>query len=102
MRNNILTLDPLAVRLKQFLVASLNLEDIAADTIDNDEPLLGGRIGLDSLDLVELTMCLEEDFGVTIHGRGDAGAVLANIGSLAAFVRAHAGESWRAAATRDA
>jgi acyl carrier protein len=88
MRNDPSGEDPLRARLKHFIVGTLNLSDVKADRISDDEPLVGGRIGLDSLDALELSMGLEEEFGITIRTGGESRAALANIASLAEFIRA--------------
>jgi acyl carrier protein len=86
-RNDFSGEDPLPSRLKHFIVDTLRLHDIKADKITDDEPLVGGSIGLDSLDALELVMCLEEEFGIRIHSRDESRAALASIASLADFIR---------------
>jgi acyl carrier protein len=81
--------DPLRLRLKHFIVDTLKLNDIKADKITDDEPLIGGRIGLDSLDALELFICLEEEFGLMIRSGEESRAALVSIASLADFIRTH-------------
>jgi acyl carrier protein len=89
MRDNAPNEDPLKKRLKFFIVDTLKLQDIKADTITDDEPLIGGRIGLDSLDSLELFMCLEEEYGIMIRSTDESRAAVASIASLAEFIRTH-------------
>ena len=80
--------DPLSAQLKQ-LVADLFRLDIAAPSeIPDDEPLLGSGLGLDSLDALELAMCIEEEFGVVIQTQEDAHRAFASIASLVDYISA--------------
>jgi acyl carrier protein len=52
-------------RLRELLVEHLHLRR-AVDELDPDAPLFGSGFGLDSLDAVELVVCLESEFGVRV------------------------------------
>lgn len=73
-------------RLKQILVAELNLEDFTPEEIDSDEPLFGGRLGLDSIDALEIVYQVEQNFGVPMKEMNEARAAFASINTLAAFI----------------
>lgn len=53
-------------QVKELIVESLALEDIAAADIDTDAPLFREGLGLDSIDALELSMAIHKRFGVRI------------------------------------
>lgn len=75
-------------RLKQILVVELNLEGFTPDTIDDDEALFGGRLGLDSIDALEIVYQVEQNFGVPMKEMNEARAAFQSINTLAAFIEA--------------
>ncbi|OIQ96096.1 acyl carrier protein [mine drainage metagenome] len=51
--------------LAQLIVTSLNLE-IAADDIEPEAPLYGEGLGLDSIDILELSLAISKTYGVQL------------------------------------
>jgi acyl carrier protein len=86
-KNRSLDPDRLASRLKHLVAELFRLDLANPDSIPNHAPLIGGSLGLDSLDATEFAMCLEEEFGITIRTKEDFQA-FASIDSLVAFIRA--------------
>ena len=74
-------------QLKHLIVELFRLAIPEPDKIPNDAPLLGGTLDLDSLDALELAICVEEKFGVTIQSRAESHDAFATINSLTAFIR---------------
>jgi acyl carrier protein len=79
--------DPLIARLKQLIVDTLRLEDIAPADIPDNEPLIGGGLSLDSIDALELVVRLEKEFGIKIASSEEARRALGSVAALAAYVR---------------
>jgi len=51
--------------LAQLIVTSLNLE-VAAGDIEPDAPLYGEGLGLDSIDILELSLAISKTYGVQL------------------------------------
>lgn len=75
-------------RLKRILVVELNLEGFTPETIDNDEPLFGGRFELDSIDALEIVYQVEQNFGIPMKEMNEARAAFQSVNTLAAFIEA--------------
>ncbi len=82
--------DPLNDRLKQLIVETLRLEDIKPSQIQDDAPLIGSGLSLDSIDALELVVQLEKEFSIKITSSEESRQALASVASLAAFIRARA------------
>jgi acyl carrier protein len=72
--------------LKRFIVRRLRLERIDPDSIGDDAPLVGGGLDLDSIDLLELVVGLEKEYGLKIADVAEGRRILASVRSLADFV----------------
>jgi len=79
--------DPLIARLKQLIVETLRLEEIAPADIPDNDPLIGGGLSLDSIDALELVVRLEKEFGIKIASSEEARRALASVAALAAYIR---------------
>lgn len=58
--------------MKQFIIATLGLEDLTPEGIGDDEPLGAGGLGLDSVDALELAIALRKRFQVQVSGEDPA------------------------------
>ena len=72
--------------LKRFIVRRLRLERVDPDSIRDDAPLVGGGLDLDSIDLLELVVGLEKEYGLKIADVAEGRRILASVQSLADFV----------------
>lgn len=73
--------------LASVLVESLNLEGVDAQKIDLDAPLFGEGLGLDSLDMLELSLAIQQRYGVKLKADDSRNAaIFSSLNSLAAHV----------------
>ena len=75
--------------LKQLIIDALGLEDIGVDDINDQDPLFGEGLGLDSVDALELGLAIQKKYGIKIDADAkDTRDHFSNVASLAAFVTA--------------
>ncbi len=73
--------------LKSQIITTLNLEDMSIDDIDTDAPLFGeDGLGLDSIDILELIVLLERNYGIRLANPAEGKEVFKNISTLAQYV----------------
>ena len=75
--------------LKEQIIKTLNLEDITGEDIDNDTPLFGDGLGLDSIDALELIVLLEKRYGIKLSDPADGKAIFKSINTMAEYIAAH-------------
>lgn len=74
-------------RLRQLIVETLNL-DIAPTDIDPTRPLLEAGHDLDSVDVLELVVAIETEFGLDIEAHEVGRETFESVHTLAVFVAA--------------
>ena len=80
--------------LKTILVARLKFDPRRAAEVAETTPLpkgVEGSIGLDSLDFIELSIAIEETFGVTMDESEELTAHFASFETLARFILSQRG-----------
>ncbi|MDR2787144.1 MAG: phosphopantetheine-binding protein [Candidatus Accumulibacter sp.] len=82
-------LDGLIHEIKAFIIETLGLEDIAPEDIDQDAPLFGEGLGLDSIDSLELGVGLQKRYGLKISAESDeTRQIFSSARALAEYVAA--------------
>lgn len=79
--------DGLRQDLKALLVKKLRLRDVAPESIGDEDSLLHGPLGLDSLDILDLALAVEDAYGVKIDDAQLGQDAFRSIASLADFVQ---------------
>ncbi len=75
--------------LKNKIIETLGLTDVRPEDIPVDGQLIGSELGLDSIDVLELVMMIEKDYGVKIESREMGVKVFASLRALATHIDAN-------------
>ncbi len=78
--------------LQAKIVDVLNLIEVKPDEIKADAQLVGGDLGIDSIDVLEMVIMIERDYGVKIDNRELGVKVFATLQSLATYIYENAPE----------
>jgi acyl carrier protein len=82
--------DKLIHEIKVFIIETLDLEDVTPEDIEDDAPLFGEGLGLDSIDSLELGVGLQKRYGLKISAESEeTRKIFASVRALAEYVAAH-------------
>ena len=59
---------------------------MTADDIDENEPLFGEGLGLDSIDALELIVLLEKKYGIKLADPAEGKKIFTNVAAIADYV----------------
>ena len=80
--------DPLMSEVAALVVEALNL-DVAPSDIEPDGPLYGGALGLDSIDMLEISLVVSKHYGFQFRSEGENNqAIFASLRSLCDHIAA--------------
>lgn len=79
-------MDNLVKELKEEIIKVLNLEDITPEDIDENAPLFGEGLGLDSIDALELIVMLEKNYGIKLEDPAKGKEIFQSINVMADYV----------------
>jgi acyl carrier protein len=74
------------------IVDVLNLIDVQPDDIKIDKRLVGGDLGIDSIDVLEMVIMIEKDYGVKIDNKELGVKVFATLKTLAEYIHENSAE----------
>jgi acyl carrier protein len=75
--------------LAQLIVTSLNLE-VSADEIAPEAPLYGEGLGLDSIDILELSLAISKTYGVQLKSdNADNNKIFSSLRTLNEHIQQH-------------
>jgi acyl carrier protein len=80
----------LKLRVKEMIIERLKLEGMTPDQIEDQAPLFGDGLGLDSIDALELVLGIEQVFGVKIEDEAAGLKAFKSVAALTDFIAEHA------------
>ena len=83
-------MEELIKELKLKVIEVLNLGEMTPESIDDDAPLFGDKgLGLDSIDILELLILLERDYGIKLASPAEGKTVFQSFKAIAEYVKAN-------------
>ena len=79
-------MEELVLELKEAIIEALNLEEVKPEDIDNDAPLFGDGLGLDSIDALELTVLMEKRYGIKLKDPAVGREIFRSIRVMADYI----------------
>jgi acyl carrier protein len=79
-------MERLIEELKTKIVEILNLPDVTPADVPVDDRLVGGELGIDSIDVLEMVIMIEKDYGVVINNKELGAKVFATLRTLAGYI----------------
>ena len=82
-----MTTEDLRYKIKKMIIDTLKIPDVTPEDIQDDEMIFESeKLGLDSLDGLELVMGIQKEFSVMISDQDHAHTILQTVNSIAEFV----------------
>jgi acyl carrier protein len=80
-------MDDLILELKKQIIEVLNLEDVKPEDIDDDAPLFGEGLGLDSIDALELIVLMEKNYGIKLKDPNHGKEIFKSVKVMADYIK---------------
>ncbi|MCF8056517.1 MAG: acyl carrier protein [Desulfocapsa sp.] len=80
-------MDTLSEDLKKKLIEILNLTDVTPEEIDENAQLVGGELGIDSIDVLEMVVMVEKEYGVIINNKEIGEKIFSTLAALTDYIR---------------
>ena len=79
-------MEDLILKLKAEIIEVLNLEDVTPADIDENAPLFGEGLGLDSIDALELIVLMEKNYGIKLKDPNQGKEIFKSIKVMADYI----------------
>lgn len=80
-------MNTLTEELKVKIIDILNLQDVRPENFDEKAQLVGGPLGIDSIDVLEMVVMVEKDYGIVINSQEVGEKVFSSISALAEYIQ---------------
>lgn len=80
------TVEELIPQLREQLIKQLNLDGLIPDDFNEDSPLFGQGLGLDSIDSLELVVLMERNYGIKMKDPKEGRHVFQSIRTMAEYI----------------
>lgn len=75
--------------LKKGIIEVLNLEGMKPEDIDENAPLFGDGLGLDSIDALELIVLMEKNYGIKLANAEEGKKIFRSVRVMADYIAAN-------------
>lgn len=82
-------MENLTLELKNQIIEVLNLDEVSPEDIDENAPLFGDGLGLDSIDALELIVLMEKDYGIKLANAAAGKEIFKSVRSMAEYISAN-------------
>ena len=82
-------MEQLIEELKKEIIEVLNLEDMKTEDIDENAPLFGEGLGLDSIDALELIVLMEKNYGIKLQSADQGKEIFKSVRVMAEYIQEH-------------
>lgn len=79
-------MEELIKNIKLQIIEALNLEGMTPDQIDDNAPLFGDGLRLDSIDVLELIVLIEKNYGIRLTSPAEGKKVFQSVAVMADYV----------------
>ncbi len=83
-------IEDLILKLKKEIIDQLQMEGITPEEVDPEAPLFGeGGLGLDSIDVLELVVLLDKNYGIKIRASKEGPKIFYSVKTMAEYILDH-------------
>ena len=82
-------MEELINKLKEQIIEALNLDGMTPADIDDNAPLFGEGLGLDSIDVLELIVLMEKEYGIKLASPKESRAIFTSVATMAEYIQAN-------------
>jgi acyl carrier protein len=83
-------IEDLILKLKKEIIDQLQMEGVTPEDVDPEAPLFGeGGLGLDSIDVLELVVLLDRNYGIKIRAPKEGPKIFYSIKTIAEYILDH-------------